>query len=241
MSKTVLVTGASGGIGSAIAIEFAKKGYKIAVCYNKNEDGAKNTLERIKEVGSNGVIIQADLTDESKVENLFLTAENQLGEIDVLVNNAGISSFGLFTDLTLNQWNNIINTNLTSVFLCCRRALKTMISNKKGVIINISSVWGETGAACEVAYSVSKAGIIGLTKALAKEEGPSGIRVNCIAPGFIKTEMNSRLSEEEIAAFCEDTPLCRTGDPEEVASAALFLAENEFITGQVISVNGGIT
>lgn len=240
MNKTVVVTGASGGIGSAIAVAFAEKGYKVAVCYNTNESGAKQTLEKVIASGSSGIIIKADLTNEIEVEKLFDTAESELGGVDVLINNAGISSFELFTDLSLCDWNRVISTNLTSVFLCCKRVLKSMISRKDGVIINISSIWGETGAACEVAYSASKAGIIGLTKALAKEEGPSSIRVNCIAPGFIETEMNSRLTNEEISAFCEETPLCRTGTPQEVASAAVFLAENRFVTGQVIGVNGGI-
>lgn len=171
---------------------------------------------------------------------MFAEAEREQGEIDVLVNCAGISHMAMLTDMTLGEWNNVMSTNLTSAFLCCKRALPAMVRKKTGCIINIGSIWGEVGASCEAAYSASKAGILGLSKALAKECGPSGIRINCISPGLIKTEMNAALSDEDIRAFCADVPLGRQGLPEEIAAAVIFLTDSEYITGQVISVNGGI-
>lgn len=184
-------------------------------------------------------MFQADLTAEDQVERLFTECESSLGPVAVLVNNAGISWQGLFTDMTLSDWQRVMDVNLTSMFLCCRRALGPMIRRKAGCIINISSMWGQQGAACEAAYSASKAAVIGLTQALAREEGPSGIRVNCIAPGVIDTPMNGHLSPEDMEALRDDTPLMRIGSPKEVAKAAVFLWENSFITGQTLGVNGG--
>lgn len=238
--KTVLVTGASGGIGSAIACEFAKKGYQVVISYHRHPELAELTHQRILALGSAGICLQADVRKEQQVEMLFQQAEDEFGFIDVLVNNAGISQTGLFTDTSFEDWQMIMETNVSSVFLCCKRALGPMIQRKQGAIINISSVWGEIGASCEVAYSASKAAVIGLTKALAKEEGPSGIRINCIAPGLIATKMNRHLSQEELDSFCEETPLCKMGQPSDVAETAVFLAENQFITGQVVGVNGGL-
>ena len=238
--KHVLVTGASGGIGRACALAFAGKGYSVTVCYNTNKYAAEELTGTILKKGVPAIAVKADVSSESDVAELFKYAESEIGPVDTLINNAGISHFGLLTDMSTSQWHDIINTNLTSVFLCCRQALPSMVKYKRGCIINMSSIWGESGASCESAYSASKAGMIGLSKALAKEYGPSGIRVNCISPGFIATGMNSRLSQSEIDDFTSETPLCRTGTPDEVASAALFLAENGFVTGQVIGVTGGL-
>lgn len=239
MTENVLVTGASGGIGRAIALAFGERGCNVALHYNTRPDPAMETAGLIRERGGRAETFQADLTDESQVERLFTDCERTFGSVTVLVNNAGISWQGLFTDMTIEDWQRVMDVNLLSVFLCCRRALPPMIRRKAGCIINISSMWGQQGAACEAAYSASKAGIIGLTQALAREEGPSGIRVNCIAPGVIDTPMNGRLSDADMEALREDTPLMRIGTPEDVAHAAVFLWENKFITGQTIGVNGG--
>ena len=239
MRKNVLITGASGGIGSALALAFAERGYGVAMQYHSREQAARETAERICSGGGTAEIFIADISREDEVEALFDAAESRLGFLGVLVNNAAISQKGLFTDLTLEEWNRIFAVNCTGAFLCSRRVLPEMIRRKEGCILNISSMWGQVGASCEAAYSASKAALIGLTQALAKEEGPSGIRVNCIAPGVIGTAMNADLSEEDWAALREETPLGRIGTPEEVAQAALLLAENRFITGQTLGVNGG--
>ncbi len=239
MRGPVLVTGASGGIGRAIALAFGKAGYRTALHYNAHRERAVETAGLIAKMGGTAEAFGADLTDEAQVEKMFEECERSLGQVEVLVNNAGVSWRGLFTDMSLAQWQRVMDVNLTSMFLCCRRALIPMIRKKSGCIINISSIWGQQGAACEAAYSASKAAVIGLTQALAMEEGPSGIRVNCIAPGVIDTPMNAGLSQEDMAALREETPLMRTGSPEDVAGAALYLAGAEFVTGQVLGVNGG--
>lgn len=239
MTETVLVTGASGGIGRAIALAFGERGCNVALHYNSNRAAALEAAELIVARGGSAEVFGADLTVEAQVEGLFTGCENAFGPVTVLVNNAGISWQGLFTDMTLSDWQRVMDVNLLSVFLCCRRALPPMIRRKAGCIINISSIWGRQGAACEAAYSASKAGIIGLTQALAREEGPSGIRVNCIAPGVIDTPMNGHLSPEDMAALREETPLMRIGTPEDVARAAVFLWENGFVTGQTLGVDGG--
>lgn len=237
--SNILVTGASGGIGRAIALAFGERGCRVALHYNTHPEPAIEAAGFIKARGGQAEAFQADLTDESQVERLFGECERAFGPVDVLINNAGISWQGLFTDMSLGDWRRVMDANLTSMFLCCRRALGPMIRAKSGCIINISSMWGQQGAACEAAYSASKAAVIGLTQALAMEEGPSGIRVNCIAPGVIDTPMNGHLSAEDMDALREDTPLMRIGAPEDVAHAAVFLWENSFITGQTIGVNGG--
>lgn len=239
MSGTVLVTGASGGIGRALALAFGQAGCRVALHYNTHSGPAMETAKLIVQQGGTAEAFGADLTDEAQVERLFRECEGSLGKVSVLVNNAGMSWQGLFTDMTLPQWQQVMDVNLTSMFLCCRRALPPMIRDRSGCIINISSMWGQQGAACEAAYSASKAAVIGLTQALAMEEGPSGIRVNCIAPGVIDTPMNSYLSDGDIKALREDTPLMRIGSPEDVARAAMYLAGAEFVTGQVLGVNGG--
>lgn len=233
-TKNVLITGASGGIGQAMAVAFARQGYGVAMVCHTHPERAQALAGQI-----GATVFQCDVSREEEVDALFTAAEETFGHLDVLINNAGISWRGLFTDMTLEQWEHIFAVNTRSVFLCCRRALPAMIRRKQGVILNVSSMWGQQGASCEAAYSASKAAVIGLTQALAQEEGPSGIRVNCICPGVIDTPMNAALTPADVTALAEDTPLQRVGTPEEVAQAALFLAESGFITGQTLGVNGG--
>lgn len=229
--RNVLITGASRGIGAATARYFAEMGDKVFINYNKSEEEAKKLADSI-----GGCAIKADVSKSSEVRQMI----EQVGRVDVLVNNAGISGFFMFDAMSDEEWDRIISTNLNGVFYCTREVLPRMISRKSGAIVNVSSMWGVTGASCEVAYSTSKAAIIGMTKALAKEVGPSGIRVNCVAPGTIDTDMNRIFDDATIGELCEDTPLGRIGTPEEVAKAIYFLSdENSFITGQVLGVNGG--
>ena len=234
--KTLLVTGGSRGIGAAIVRLFSSSGYKVAFTYKNSETEAKNLAE---ECGA--LPICADSASEDDIRRAVIEAQSKLGEIDCLINNAAISSFSLFTDISLEDWNKMIGINLTAPFLYSREVLRSMISRKCGRIINISSVWGLVGSSCEVHYSTCKAGLIGMTKALAKEVGPSGITVNAIAPGVINTEMNRALSDEDLSALKEETPLMRIGEAEEVASLALYLASDKasFITGEVLNISGG--
>jgi len=232
--KNVLITGASGGIGRALAEAFAKAGYGVAMACHTHPERARETAGKI-----GAQVYQCDITRESEVDALFSAAERDFGFLDVLINNAGISWRGLLTDMGLADWERVFAVNTRGVFLCCRRALPAMVRKKRGTIVNIGSMWGQQGASCEAAYSASKAAVIGLTQALAQEMGPSGIRVNCLCPGVIDTPMNGSLSPADLRALAEDTPLGRIGSPAEVAQAALFLAENEFVTGQALGVNGG--
>ena len=236
MMKTVMITGGSRGIGRAMVELFAKNGYAVAFTYKNSEMEAKSLAE-----STGAICIKADSAVEVDVVSAVKEAEERLGHIDCLINNAGISSFSLFTDLTLEEWNRCISVNLTGAFLYSRAVIPGMLSRKQGRIINITSMWGVVGSSCEVHYSTAKAGLIGMTKALAKELGPSGITVNAIAPGVIETEMNKSLSDEDKASLCEETPLMRTGEPREVAEAALFLAgeRSSFITGEVMNLSGG--
>lgn len=241
MAKTVLITGASGGIGSAVAYAFAGAGYSLALGYNKNAEGAQALFDSLKKNGANAQIFKADVTSTQQVNEMFTEAEKAFGTVDVLVNNAGIAQQKMFCDITDDDWKNMLDVNTTGTFLCCRRAAPAMVRQKSGCIINISSMWGQIGASCEVHYSAAKAAVIGLTKALAKELAPSGVRVNCVAPGAVQTAMMSGFSPEDCAALCEEIPLGRLGTPQEAAEAVLFLAENAgYITGQVISPNGGM-
>lgn len=236
--KTVLITGASRGIGKAVAAAFAKAGYSVIINYNKSEASARAlAAELTKTYGADCLAIKADVSAADEVRAMF----EQTGSVDVLINNAGVSTQKLFTDITDEEWGKTVGVNLDGVFYCCREALKSMVEKKSGVIINISSMWGEVGASCEVHYSAAKAGVIGLTKALAKEVGPSGIRVNCIAPGVIMTDMMSGFDEASLNELKADTPLNRIGTPGDIARAAVFLASDEasFITGQTLGVNGG--
>lgn len=241
MSKTVLITGASGGIGSACVRLFAAEGYKVAIHYNTDKAAADKLKDELHGIGCEAVSVWADLRDEVAVNGMFTEIEAQLGEVDVLVNNAGVSQQKLFTDTTLADYDYVFGVNTLGTVNCCRAALPSMIRRKSGRIINISSMWGVSGASCEVLYSASKAAVIGFTKALAKEVGPSGITVNCIAPGVINTKMNKNLTEEDMAVLSDETPLCRIGEPEEVAQAVAFLAseKSSFITGQILGVDGG--
>lgn len=237
MQSHALVTGASRGIGRAVAIALAENGYRVTINYNKNASAAIKLAQELTAHGFCAQAVGADVSDRTAVERMFEKA----GAPDILVNNAGISRQMLFTDITMEQWQEMFDVNVTGVFNCCQCALPHMIHQKKGRIINISSVWGITGASCEVHYSASKAAVIGLTKALAKELGPSGITVNCIAPGVIETDMNAHLDEQTISELKGETPLGTIGKPEDIAGLVLFLAgkSGDFITGQVISPNGG--
>lgn len=240
-NKTVLVTGGSRGIGKAISKTFAKDGYNVLINFNKSENEVKELYTVLEEKGFSVKLFKADISNREEVENMIDYCIKEFGGLDVLINNAGISQDKLFTDITDEDWDNMMNINLKGSFYCSQTALKYMISEKKGNIINISSIWGISGASCEVHYSVSKAGIIGMTKALAKEVAPSNIRVNSIAPGVINTDMLSEYNEDEIDVLVEETPLMRLGTPEDIANCAIFLASDKssFITGQVISPNGG--
>lgn len=233
--RIVLVTGSSHGIGRAIAKELAKDSIVIAN-YNNSQEQADSLKQ---EVGENLEIYKADVSKRDEVHQMIEYIVNKFGKIDAIVNNAGIDLVKLFTDVTDEDWNNVINTNLYSAFCVSQEGAKHMINQKYGNIINISSIFGIIGASCESIYSVSKAGIDGLTKSLAKELGPSNIRVNSIAPGIIDTKMNNNLSEEDVKAIEEEIPVGRIGKTEEIAKAVRMLLENEYITGQVIEINGG--
>lgn len=238
MKKVILVTGASRGIGNNIARSLAHENIVIAN-YNKSEDEAKKLKADLKSENIDIDIIKADVSNRTEVKEMIEGIITKYGKIDVLINNAGISQYKLFTDITDEDWENIMNINLKSNFIVTQEVVRNMIANKNGLIINISSIWGVTGAAMEVAYSTSKAGIIGLTKSLAKELGPSNIRVNAIAPGIIDTSMNNKFSEEEINDIKEEIPLERVGKPEEISKCIEWLLEDNYTTGQVISINGG--
>ena len=241
MNRTVLVTGASRGIGRAAAELFARRGYNVVLGCNRHKRQALEFSEQLNTAGLQTAVLQGDLSQPQEAEALVQGAAELFGGLDVLVNNAGISRTGLFTDFTPAQWREVQAVNLDSVFYCARAAAKLMIPRQAGSIVNVSSIWGVTGASCEAAYSASKAAVIGLTKALAKELGPSGIRVNCVAPGVVDTEMNASLGEAVLDGLAEETPLGRIGRPEEIAAAIFFLAGEEasFITGQILGVNGG--
>ena len=236
MKKTVFITGGSRGIGASAVFEFARRGYNVAFTYLNSQENAEKIA---KNTGACAIL--CDVSNSDSVNNAIKEATEKYGKIDILINNAGISEFALFTDITDEMWHKMIDTNLSSAFYASRAVLPQMISRKDGVIINISSMWGQVGASCETNYSVSKAGMIGLTKSLAKEVGPSGVRVNCVCPGTIDTEMNAHLSIEDKNALINDTPLGKIGKCEDVVNSLIFLSEDSssFITGQVLGVNGG--
>lgn len=239
MSKVIIITGASRGIGRETAKLLARNGHTVIANYNKSAEKAKELQEELKKENINIDIYKADVSKREECKALVEYAIEKYKHIDVLVNNAGISLWGQFTDLTDAEIEEIIRTNLYSAIAMSQEVSKHMIHEKQGCIINMSSIWGMVGASCEVAYSVTKAGIDGLTKALAKELGPSNIRVNSIAPGAIETEMNSRLTKEEKAVLEMETPLGKLGKPIDIAKAINWLIEDEFTTGQIISPNGG--
>ncbi len=232
--STVLITGGTGAIGSAIAAEFAGTD-DVVITYNTRREEAERLCREL-----HCEAVQADISDHASAQNAVQQVLCRYGKIDVLVNNAGISQIKLFTDITPEEWNRMLAVNLTGCFNMTQAAVKSMISRKSGAVVNISSVWGVYGGACESAYSAAKAGVIGLTKALARELGASGITVNCVAPGVIDSPMNSsHLNAEELSELAGQTPVCRLGAPSEVAQAVRALAENRFITGQVLGVDGG--
>lgn len=239
VNKIVVVTGGSRGIGAQIVKTLANENYKVILNYNNSKEQAEKIQQELLELGKEIEIIKADVSKKEEAEKLIQFAINKFNKIDILINNAGISQEGLFTDVTEEEWQKIINTNLNSVFYCNQQALKYMIQEQQGCIINISSIWGETGASCEVAYSTTKAAINGMTKALAKEVGPSNIRVNAIAPGIIDTDMNKNLTIEERKQIKEQIPLNKIGKAIDIAKCVKWLVEDEYTTGQIISINGG--
>ncbi|MBL4935715.1 SDR family oxidoreductase [Clostridium sp. YIM B02515] len=240
--KTALVTGASSGIGRSIAVELSKAGAVVAVNYNKNEEGAYETLKIIKENGGFGIIVKGNVGSYEEVKNMIDLTIHKFGRIDILVNNAGISKVGLFMDMQEDEWSDLLNIDLNGVINCSHYALKYMAYQKSGNIINISSIWGNSGASCETVYSAAKGAVNSFTKALAKEMALSNIRVNAIAPGVIDTEMNKWLSLEDKEALLQEIPMMRFGTGEDIGKLAMFLASDEakYITGQIITVDGGM-
>lgn len=241
MNKTVLITGASRGIGRAIARSFAKEGCRVIINCSRSESALLDLKEELENSYHSEVLASVgDISDYAYVEQLYQDICSRFHGVDILVNNAGISHIGLLSDMSIDEWNHIINTNLTSVFSTSKLAIPYMVHQKSGKIINISSVWGNVGASCEVAYSACKGGINAFTKALAKELAPSNIQVNAIACGVIDTRMNACFSDEERQELAEEIPAGRFGTPEEVAALALQLATgNEYLTGQIITLDGG--
>lgn len=237
--KVVIITGASRGIGKEIAKTLSQKGNIVIANYNKSEKEAIKLKNEMQKQGKQLAIYQADVSKEEDCKKLVEYVLKEYKKIDVLINNAGISKTQLITDVTKKDWEEIINTNLYSAFNMCQQAASNMIHNKKGCIINISSIWGQVGASMEVVYSISKAGMDGLTKALAKELGPSGIRVNSIAPGFINTEMNNIYTKKEIEDIKQEIPLETIGETSDIAKCVEWLIEDRYTTGQVIAINGG--
>ena len=234
-SNIILISGASRGIGRQIAIDLSQTGYTVIANYNKSEQSAKELQTKF-----NIDTFQADISKGTEIKQLTDYVLKKYGKIDVLINNAGISQTKLFTDITDEDWNQMINTNLYSAFKLTQKCLPNMIHNKSGCIINISSMWGQVGASCESLYSITKAGIDAMTKSLAKELGPSGIRVNSIAPGFIDTDMNKFYSKEDVQGIISETPLEKIGQPSDISKCIKWLIEDQFTTGQIISINGGL-
>ena len=237
--KTIIITGGSRGIGKCMVENFAKQGYNVVLNYNKSEKMAKQIKENLREEGHEIEIFKADVSKKEEVQKMIEFTIEKFKKIDVLINNAGIARIQLFTDATEEDWDEIMNTNLKSAFFTTQAVLPYMIHEKSGCIINVSSIWGLIGASCEAIYSASKAGLDGLTKALAKELGPSNIRVNGIAPGIINTDMNSNLDENIKNEIEKEIPLGRIGEPIDIYRCAKWLVEDEYMTGQIISPNGG--
>lgn len=237
--KIILITGASRGIGRKTAEILAKEGHKVIANYNKSEKEAIELQEELKKENIEIDIFKADVSKRKEVRELINFVTQKYKKIDVLINNAGISSYGLFTDITDEDWKKVIDTNLYSAFCVTQEVIPYMIHEKNGCIINISSIWGTVGASCESLYSISKAGIDAMTKSLAKELGPSNIRVNSIAPGLIDTDMNKNLSKETIEEIKQEIPLGKIGKPEDIGKCIKWLIEDNYTTGQIISINGG--
>lgn len=243
MRKSALVTGASRGIGRAVAAALAREGWPVCVNYLERRDAAEALVRDLRAQGRAAVALQADVADRAAVEAMVRAASEELGPVELLVNNAGISRQGLFQDLDDETWERLLAVNLTGPRNAVRAVLPHMLGEKRGCIVSISSIWGLRGGSCETAYAVTKAGVIGLTRSLALELAPSGIRVNCVAPGCVETDMVRALGEETRTMLAEETPLGRLGKPEEIAEAVAFLASEKaaFITGQVLTADGGFT
>ena len=237
-ARGVLISGGDRGIGAAAARRFYRAGYRVAVLYHSNAEAAAALEKELPGITA----VQCDVASQASCELAFRAVEQALGHVDVLVSNAGIAQQKLFTDITPEDWQRMLAVNLSGAFYLCQLVLPGMIRRKAGRILTVSSMWGQTGGSCEVHYSAAKAGLIGLTKALAKEEGPSGITVNCVAPGVIETDMMAAFTAEDKAALAEETPVGRLGTADEVARLLVFLASEDagYITGQVFGVNGGL-
>ena len=240
--KSALITGASRGIGAATARLLARRGYAVAINYCRSQAAAFALAEELRREGYTAFPVQADVSDGEQCRKMLDTVLDKFCQLDILVCNAGVSHFGLLSDLTEEEWRHIFAVNVDGVFHCCRAAIPHFVHGQAGKIVTVSSMWGQVGASCEAAYSATKGAVIAYTKALAKELGPSHIRVNCVAPGVIDTEMNAHLSPDDLAALAQETPLGRVGTPEEAAAAIAFLASDEasFLTGQVVCPNGGL-
>ncbi len=243
MSKVVFITGASRGIGAATAICFARHGYDVAINYLNNDEKAEAVAAEIRAIGKKAITLKADVSDKAQIQSAILKCISELGPIDVVVNNAGIAQQKLFTDITESEWKKMFSVNVDGIYNVLSEVVPQMVKRHQGSIVNVSSMWGIKGASCEVHYSAAKAAVIGLTKALAEELAPSGIRVNCVAPGLIDTDMSSTLSEDDLKLVIDETPLGKIGKAEDVAKAIFFLADEEFssfTTGQILSPNGGL-
>lgn len=240
--KNVIVTGASRGIGACCAKVLARSGYNVVVVFNKSEEAAREVVASIRSEGHLAVMCKADVSNLDSVQKMIKFVHSELGHVNAVVNNAGIAKWGLMTDLREEEWDELFAVNVKGMFNVCKLAAKDMIRDHNGCIVNISSICGLYGMSCEVAYSATKGAVIGFTKALSKELGPSNIRVNCVAPGLIDTSMNSRLTKKEIQNFCEDTSLGIVGKPEDIAYAVEFLLSDKarFVTGQILSPDGGL-
>ena len=241
MKKIVLITGASGEIGGAIARAFANAGYSLALHYNNGKENAEKLFELLTQNGCDAFLIQGDLSDKGAAKKIIDECIAHFGKIDVLVNNAGVSLIKQIQDVSYAEYEKIMSVNMGGAFLCSREAVKGMLDNKSGLIVNISSVWGEVGGSCESVYSASKSALLGFTKALAKELGWSGIRVNSVSPGVIDTPMNAHFSAEDMQSLKEEIPMGRIGTGEDVAKAVLYLEENDYVTGIDLPVNGGFS
>ena len=242
MRKIALITGGSRGIGAACVRAFAEDGYAVVFLYKSSRDKADALVQSLRSEGRDVSAYQCDVSDPAQVKAVVGDILRTYRRIDALVNCAGIAHIGLFTDMTEEEWDHLFAVNVRSAFFVTKAVLPGMISQQRGAIVNVSSMWGEVGASCEVAYSATKAAMIGLTKALAKEVGPSGVRVNCVTPGVIDTDMNAQLADEDRASLADETPLGRIGKAEEVAQTILFLCSDgaSFITGQILGVSGGL-
>lgn len=240
--KTAIVTGGAKGIGAAAVKKLCENGFSVAINYLSSEEKARALSSDLVLSGYDAFPVKADVTDASQVKAMFEQVMHRNGRIDVLVNNAGIAKQQLFDTVSDEEWQKMLSCDLTGAFNCCREAVPFMLKAKYGRIVNVASMWGQVGASCEVAYSAAKAGVIGLTKALAKEVGLSGITVNCVSPGAIQTDMMAQFSESDVCALCEEIPLGRLGTPDEVAELIAFLASDQaaYITGQTVGVNGGM-